>query len=103
MRQLFETNVFAPVAMMREFAPLLVAAGNARVVQMSSIASRSAKFLTRFVLCSFSPRLPTPFNGPYNASKAALSALSDTARIEMEPLGIKVIVVSVLVDVGDQC
>jgi 1-acylglycerone phosphate reductase len=36
-------------------------------------------------------RLPFAFSAAYNASKAAVASYSDTLRIELEPLGIKVV------------
>lgn len=42
---------------------------------------------------SISGLVPTPFAGAYCASKAALHAISDAARMELEPFGIRVITV----------
>jgi 1-acylglycerone phosphate reductase len=35
--------------------------------------------------------MPHPFTAAYNASKAAVSQYSNTLRLELEPLGVKVI------------
>ena len=74
-RDLFETNVIAPVAMVQAFAPMLIASGDGRIVQLGSIAA--------FV--------PMPFGAAYNMSKAALMALSNTLRVEMAPFNVKVV------------
>ncbi|KAI0051604.1 NAD-P-binding protein [Auriscalpium vulgare] len=74
-RGLFEVNLFAPMFVTQVFAPLLVASGDARVVQTGSISGI----------------LPLPFSAAYNCSKAALHALSNTMRVELAPFGIKVI------------
>jgi NAD(P)-dependent dehydrogenase (short-subunit alcohol dehydrogenase family) len=36
---------------------------------------------------------PLPFSGPYTASKAALSALSETLHYELAPFGVRVVLV----------
>ncbi|KAI0051603.1 NAD(P)-binding protein, partial [Auriscalpium vulgare] len=74
-RGLFEVNLFAPMFITQVFAPLLVASGDARVVQTGSISGI----------------LPVPFSAAYNCSMAALHALSNTMRVELAPFGIKVI------------
>lgn len=80
LRQMFETNVFGLFNMVTAFAPLLIAAvsDNAPapvVVNVASVLSR----------------LPMPFGSGYNATKAAVVSYSDTLRLELEPLGIKVL------------
>lgn len=40
---------------------------------------------------SVAARVPMPFSGIYNISKAALEQLSRQMRVEMEPLGVKII------------
>jgi 1-acylglycerone phosphate reductase len=70
----FDINVFAPMQMINEFFPLLVAAKGTIVNHGSMVRS-----------------LPHPFTSAYNASKAALSQYSNTLRLELEPLDIKVI------------
>jgi len=92
LRQQFETNVIAPVALTRAAMPLLRNAvaegGEARVVNVGSIVGL----------------FTTPFAGAYCASKAALHALSDAMRMELAPFGIRVITVQpggVLSSFGD--
>ena len=74
-RNLFETNVIAPVAMVQAFAPMLIASGDGRIVQLGSIAGFAN----------------IPFGAAYNMSKAALMSLSNTLRVEMAPFNVKVI------------
>lgn len=76
-RKLFELNVFAVLGTTQAFAPLLVKS-KGTVVNVSSLASLS----------------PLPWHGPYCATKAALNQISDTLRQELDPFGVKVIVVS---------
>lgn len=73
LRWQMEVNVIGPMAMIRAFMPL-IRQGKGRIVNISSIAGRSA----------------TPFMGPYSASKHALEALSDALRVELRPWNIHV-------------
>ncbi|KAK6008859.1 hypothetical protein QM012_000762 [Aureobasidium pullulans] len=73
---LFKTNVWGPVLLTQSFAPLLLKAGGT-VANVSSIAGV----------------LNTPYMGIYGASKTALTLLSETLRLEMEPLGVKVLTI----------
>jgi 1-acylglycerone phosphate reductase len=76
-RKLFELNVFAVLGTTQAFASLLLKA-KGTVVNISSVASFS----------------PLPWQGTYCATKGALNQLSDSLRQELEPFGVKVIVVS---------
>jgi 1-acylglycerone phosphate reductase len=60
--------------MVNEFFPLLVATKGTIVNHGSMVRS-----------------LPHPFTSAYNASKAALSQYSNTLRLELEPLDVKVV------------
>ncbi|RVX73116.1 hypothetical protein B0A52_02243 [Exophiala mesophila] len=75
-RQLFDLNVWAPMAVTKSFLPLLLASAssgrNPMVVNQTSLASVSSM----------------PFTGVYSASKAALASLTDTMRLEMGMFGI---------------
>lgn len=77
LRRQFETNVFSTVALVQAVLPYLMAAGNAKVVNISSVSGV----------------LATPFAGAYCSSKAAVNLLSDALRLELAPLGIKTITV----------
>ncbi|MCH2039055.1 MAG: SDR family oxidoreductase [Saccharospirillaceae bacterium] len=77
LKQQFETNVFAPIALTKALLPMLRASGNAQVVNIGSVSGI----------------LTTPFSGAYCATKAALHALSDALRMELAPFNIKVVTV----------
>ncbi|TQN64196.1 NADPH-dependent 1-acyldihydroxyacetone phosphate reductase [Colletotrichum shisoi] len=83
-RALFDQNVWAQVAVTQAFLPLLLKSatttasggpGRAMVVNHTSVGSVAA----------------LPFQGVYNASKAALAMLSATMRLELAPFGIGVV------------
>lgn len=73
LRQQLEVNVIGQIAVTQAFMPLL-RAGRGRIVNIGSIAGRSA----------------IPLLGPYAASKHAIEALSDTLRMELLPFGLEV-------------
>lgn len=77
LRQQFETNVFALVAMTQLVVPDMARRGSGCVVNIGSVSGV----------------LPTPFSGAYCATKAAVHALSDAMRVELAPLGIRVMIV----------
>ncbi|KAH7026912.1 hypothetical protein B0J12DRAFT_609849 [Macrophomina phaseolina] len=79
-RQMFDANVFGLFDMVTAFVPLLLAAvpdskTPPTIINTSSVLSR----------------LPYPFSAAYNATKAAVTSYSDTLRLELAPLGIKVV------------
>lgn len=79
-RRVFEVNVLGPFAVTQGFLPLLLAAarqgpGDAVVANLGSVNSV----------------LRPPFFGPYNASKAALECWGATIRMELAPLGVRVV------------
>ena len=77
-RQIFETNLFGAVAMIRAVLPSMRQRRAGVVVNVSSVAGR----------------LPgTPGNWAYSASKHALSALSDSLAEEVRPFGLRVVCV----------
>lgn len=71
----YEVNVFGLLAVTQAFFPLLKEA-NGMVVNQSSIAGLRSG-------CQ-------PFIGAYSSSKAAVTAMSNTMRVEFEPFGVKV-------------
>ena len=75
--QLFAANFFGPVALIKAVLPGMRARRHGTIVNLSSIAARN----------------PGPGSGYYAATKCALEGLSGALRKEVEPLGIKVIVV----------
>lgn len=75
-QQQFATNVFAVAQVSQALLPLL----RKRQGVIANVGSVSAKFVT-------------PFAGLYCASKAALHALNDAMRMELAPLGVKVVLI----------
>ena len=73
----FDVNVYGPHRLTRAVLPHMREAGRGRIVNVSSVAGR----------------LSFPGGGAYCGSKAALAAMSDALRPEVEPFGIDVIVV----------
>jgi len=76
-RRQLETMVVAPMRLARLALPHMRAAGDGRVVNISSIYGLTT----------------TPFSGWYQASKHALEAVSDALRVEVARDGVKVILV----------
>lgn len=79
-RNMFNTNVFGLFDMVQAFTPLLLASVSGSTAPPTIINTASVV-----------ARLPYLFSAQYNASKAAVSSYSDTLRIELAPLGIKVV------------
>lgn len=77
LRRQFDTNVVAPVQMLRAVLPLMLPQRQGCVVNIGSAAGI----------------MTTPFSGGYSASKAALHALSDAMRMELVPFGIRVLTI----------
>ncbi len=75
-RRLFDVNLFGHVAIMQALLPALIESCGT-VVNISSVGGKVA-------MATY---------GPYAGSKFALEAVSDALRREVEPLGVKVIVV----------
>ncbi|NLZ05066.1 MAG: SDR family oxidoreductase [Phycisphaerae bacterium] len=73
-RDQFEVNTFAALAMMQLVGPQMHKQGHGRIINMSSISGR----------------LSFPSLGMYAASKHALEAISDAARQEFRPWNIRV-------------
>ena len=74
----FETNVFGPMRVIRAFLPGMRERKRGRIINISSVVGRIA----------------LPFFGPYNSSKHAIEALSDTLRNELKAFGIDVVIVA---------
>jgi len=73
-REQFEVNVFAQLALTRAVLPLL-RAGRGRIVNVGSVGAW----------------VTMPFAGPLAASKAALRAFNDALRLELKPSGVRVV------------
>ena len=77
LRRQLEVNVIGQIAVTQAFMPL-IRKSTGRIVNMGSIGGRMA----------------TPFLGPYNASKFAMEALTDSLRQELHPWGIHVSIIA---------
>lgn len=76
-RAQLETNVLAPVRIARLVLPRMRERGEGRIVNISSVAGR----------------MSNPLMGWYCASKHALEAVTDALRMEVEPDGVRVVLV----------
>lgn len=74
-RAVFETNVFGLVELTRRAIPVMRSAGRGVIVNVTSSSVLAA----------------IPFYAVYRASKAAVSAFSETLRVEVAPFGIRVV------------
>lgn len=77
LRSMFDVNVMGTARMLRLVAPAMRQQGSGDIVNISSLVGRMAM----------------PINGGYSATKFAVEALSDAARQELSPFGVRVIVV----------
>jgi 1-acylglycerone phosphate reductase len=73
-KQLFDVNVHGLISVTQAFAPFLIAS-KGTIINIGSIAGK----------------FPVPWQGYYNATKAAVNILSDQLRVELRPFGVKVI------------
>jgi 1-acylglycerone phosphate reductase len=76
LHELFQANVYSVMQLCKAFTPLLIAT-KGTIVQTGSLAGI----------------MPYVWGGLYNASKAALHAYSNTLRVELAPLGVRVVTV----------
>ncbi|MEX0663919.1 MAG: SDR family NAD(P)-dependent oxidoreductase [Acidimicrobiia bacterium] len=74
-REMYDTNVFGLIEVTRRAIPALRAAGGGVVCNVTSSSILA----------------PVPFYGPYRSSKAAVSAIGESLRAELAPLGIRVL------------
>ena len=73
----FETNFFGTVRVMQAVIPKMRKQGGGIIVNITSVGGR----------------ITFPLNSPYHATKFALEGLSKSIQYELEPLGIKIIVI----------
>jgi NAD(P)-dependent dehydrogenase (short-subunit alcohol dehydrogenase family) len=76
-RRVYETNVLGTITLTRAVLPHMRTAGRGRVVNISSVGGRISAFGV----------------GIYCSSKFALEGLSESLALEVEPFGIKVVVI----------
>lgn len=74
LREQFNTNLFGTHHLTRMVLPVMLAAGEGRIIQNSSILGIIA----------------LPFRGAYNASKFALEGYTDTLRLELAGSGVQI-------------
>ena len=73
-RRLYDANVFGLLAVTQAFLPL-IRQSRGRIVNVSSLTSLWV----------------TPFHGIYSSAKMAVNGISEALRMELAPLGVKVI------------
>ncbi len=73
-RHVVEVNLFGAIHCIQAVVPHLKERRRGTIVNVSSVVGR----------------LATPYNGAYSATKAGLTALTDSLRLELQPYGIKV-------------
>ncbi|KAJ5112740.1 hypothetical protein N7532_000785 [Penicillium argentinense] len=76
-KKMFDVNVFAVVTVTQAFAPLLIAS-KGTIINIGSVLGK----------------MPLPWQGYYNASKAAVAIMTDQMRIEFSPWGVRAILVT---------
>jgi NAD(P)-dependent dehydrogenase (short-subunit alcohol dehydrogenase family) len=81
-KQLFDVNVWGFVSTTQAFLPLLLSATDPSKKGRKSVIVNNT---------SISSVLRTPYHSAYSASKAAIAMFNDIQRIELDPLGIKVV------------
>jgi short-subunit dehydrogenase len=76
-KKIFNVNVFAVVTVTQAFAPLLIASKGI-IINIGSVLGK----------------MPFPWQGYYNASKAAVAIMTDQMRLEFSPWGVRAILVT---------
>ncbi len=77
LRNDFELNLLGPINAIQAVVPHMQRSGDGLIINISSMVTK----------------LPLPVIGGYRATKMALDAVSDSARIELAPLNIRVVTV----------
>jgi uncharacterized protein len=77
-REVFETNLWSPLALIAALAPAMITRGSGAVVNVGSMVQVS----------------PFPHLGTYSASRAALALASQVLDMELGPRGIRVVEVA---------
>ncbi|KAL3486430.1 hypothetical protein BJX62DRAFT_242039 [Aspergillus germanicus] len=75
--KMFDVNVFAIVTVTQAFAPLLIAS-QGTIINIGSVLGK----------------MPIPWQGYYNASKAAVAMLTDQMRIKFSPWKVRAILLT---------
>jgi NAD(P)-dependent dehydrogenase (short-subunit alcohol dehydrogenase family) len=75
LRAQFQTLLFSHIEIYRLALAAMRAHGSGRIINVTSLAAR----------------LPVPFQGPYNAAKAAMASLTMSMQVELEGSAIRII------------
>ncbi len=75
--QMFRTNVFGPIALIRAVLPGMRAAGSGTILNVSSVSAR----------------IVSAFSGPYAATKCALEAITQAVAVEGAAHGIRCVAI----------
>jgi short-subunit dehydrogenase len=76
-REMFDTNLFGAVSAMQAVIPVMRQQGGGTIINISSVAGH----------------IPLPFHAAYSATKFALNAMGNAARVELKNDGIHVLTV----------
>jgi NAD(P)-dependent dehydrogenase (short-subunit alcohol dehydrogenase family) len=76
-KALFETNFFGALRVMQAVIPMMRKQRRGKIVNITSVGGR----------------IPFPLNSIYHATKFALEGLSESIQYELEPFGIKIILI----------
>lgn len=87
-KNLFEMNLWGALAVTQAFMPRLLASASGSGSGTGTGTGKKPIIVNHTSCASV---CPVPFQGIYNASKAALASLSETLRLELEPFDIKVV------------
>lgn len=97
-KKLYDTNVWGPLLMVQAFAPLLIEAKGVICNQSSIDAALSMVWAGKLtikalaiIFKTISEKLTRWHLGIFSSSKAAEARISETMRLELEPLGVRVL------------
>lgn len=97
-KRLYDVNVWGPLAVAQALAPLLIEAKGVVSNQSTIDAALSMAWAGESAIAptnTYTPDEKTNEGGPgiFASSKAALARISETMRLELEPLGVRVVTV----------